>query len=124
VKSGQWQQNWTDQHKFHEAAAALRKRQTKSETLLWEALPNRKLEGRKFRRQYPMGMYILDFYCVEEKLAIEIDGRIHETQQEADNVRQETLELAGVRFLRFTADTVESDLANVLIAVKQAFTDK
>ncbi len=58
-------------------ARRLRKRQTKSEKLLWQALRNRQLSDLKFLRQHPIGHSIVDFYCHENRLVIEIDGGIH-----------------------------------------------
>jgi very-short-patch-repair endonuclease len=58
-------------------AAELRKNMTDAEKVLWQQLRNRKLGDLKFRRQHPVGIFILDFYCHEKKLAIEVDGGIH-----------------------------------------------
>ncbi len=107
--------------KMHKLAAELRKEHTDSEAVLWRALRNRQLEGRKFRRQNPIGAFVVDFYCSEERLAVEVDGRIHETQREADALRQEIIESLGVRFVRVTADQVERDLPGVLVLIRAAF---
>jgi very-short-patch-repair endonuclease len=80
-----------------EIARKLRREQTASEAILWEALRNRKLEGRKFRRQHPIGKFVVDFYCNAEGLIVEVDGSIHELpeQQELDRQRQFLLESLG-----------------------------
>lgn len=112
-----------DLHKrMVEIARVLRKEHTRSEAILWQALRNRTLEGRKFRRQQPLGAFVLDFYCAEERLAVEVDGRIHESQQQADQLRQALIETLGIRFVRVTAEQVESDLAGALQAIQAAFT--
>lgn len=77
-----------------------RKKQTDAEKLLWSKLRNKKL-GYKFRRQYPIAGYILDFYCVEEKIAIELDGSQHRDNKEYDDERTNILQGYGVTVLRF-----------------------
>src|SRR3990172_6528086 len=66
------------------AARRMRKEPTDSEGLLWSALRSRGLAGRKFRRQHPVGPFVLDFYCHEERLAVEIDGTVHRGTRVAD----------------------------------------
>ena len=105
-----------------QAARNGRKGPTKSEAILWQALRNRGLGERKFRRQHAVGPYILDCYCHDESLAIEVDGGIHEGQTTADAQRQRALESAGVRFVRITADLVENDLPTALTKIEAAFT--
>jgi adenine-specific DNA methylase len=104
------------QEKMTEIARKLRKQQTKSEAILWEALRNRKLEGKKFRRQHPIGKFVVDFYCDAERLIVEVDGSIHEQpeHQELDRQRQALLESLGLRFVRLSAKQVETDLASSL----------
>ena len=74
--------------RMHGVARVLRRHETAAEALLWQAIRNRKLNGRKFRRQVPIGAFVVDFYCASERLVIELDGPIHEDQQEADQLRQ------------------------------------
>ena len=102
------------------AARQMRKEPTRSESLLWSALRNRRLASRKFRRQHPVGRFILDFYCQEERLAVEVDGPVHETQRQADGERQQILESMGIRFLRLSAALIESDLPAALAAIEEA----
>lgn len=99
-----------------EIARKLRADQTKSEAMLWGALRNRQLNGLKFLRQHPVGATIVDFYCHNLRLAIEIDGAIHleADANEHDKVRQVYIEAYDIRFLRFTADEVESNLTDVI----------
>jgi putative DNA methylase len=111
------------QEKMTEIARKLRKQQTKSEAILWEALRNRKLEGKKFRRQHPIGKFVVDFYCDAERLIVEVDGSIHEQpeHQELDRQRQALLESLGLRFVRLSAKQVETDLASSLDTIRDAF---
>lgn len=103
-------------------ARQLRKQPTQSEDLLWKELRGRKLAGLKFRRQHPFGSSIVDFYCYEKRLVVEIDGAVHqgEDAQDRDKIRQEIIELYGVRFLRLTADEVEGDLRGSLGKIEAA----
>ncbi len=98
----------------------MRKEPTRSESLLWSALRNRRLASRKFRRQHPVGRFVLDFYCHEERLAVEVDGPVHETQRQADAERQQILESMGIRFLRLPAAVVGGDLPAALAAIEGA----
>ena len=100
-------------------ARRLRKRQTKSEKLLWQALRSRKLDGIKFLRQHPVGHSIVDFYCHEKQLAIEIDGGIHLNADitDRDKIRQKMIEDYGIRFFRCTSNEVESNLEGVLAGI-------
>ncbi len=107
--------------KMHVLASDLRQRSTKSETNLWAALRDRKLAGRKFRRQVPVGAFVLDFYCAEETLAVEVDGGIHRSQQQADQLRQEIIETLSIRFVRVTSEQVEKDLTSVLQTIQSHF---
>lgn len=84
-------------------ARELRQNQTDAETLLWHLLRGRRFCGFKFRRQVPFAGYVLDFYCHEAKLAIELDGGGHdaEGQRGYDAERTRALELEGIHVLRF-----------------------
>ena len=101
-------------------ARRLRKNSTKSEDLLWQALRRKQLSGLRFRRQQVFGSSIVDFYCHEKRLVIEIDGGIHLATDkiEQDSLRQEIIEMYGVQFLRFTATDVESYINSVLQAIR------
>ena len=94
-------------------ARELRKQMTLAEQEIWEAIRKQRL-GVEFHRQVPMLDYIVDFYCHEIGLVIEIDGRIHDFQALADGTRQARLEGYGVRFLRFTNEEVFERLPEVL----------
>ncbi|MFH0804074.1 MAG: endonuclease domain-containing protein [Candidatus Zambryskibacteria bacterium] len=93
----------------------LRQSSTPQEKLLWERLRNRKL-GPRFRRQYSIGGYILDFYCPEKKLIIELDGEVHNTKEakEYDEVRDKYFRELGYKVLRFWNSGIEQDMEKVL----------
>jgi very-short-patch-repair endonuclease len=108
------------------AARAQRRQPTPTENKLWLALRDRRLAGLKFRRQHPHGRFILDAFCVEHQLEIEIDGLGHlEPDQAAyDAARTEYLERLGIRVLRFTNAEVRDDLASVLARIVAASHDR
>ena len=89
---------------------------------MWRALRRRKLGGLKFRRQHPIGSSIVDFYCHNKHLAVEIDGPVHlgEDTRIRDALRQEVIEQYGVRFIRLSAEEVEHDLDGALKKIKAA----
>jgi very-short-patch-repair endonuclease len=97
----------------------LRTEQTKSEAKLWSKLRNRQLVGCKFRRQHPVDQYILDFYCPELRLAIEIDGDSHfiGLAPVRDKEREQYLTRYGIRMLRFTNEDVRTNLDSVIQAI-------
>lgn len=82
-------------------ARHLRRNMTDTERFVWERIRSRQLAGFRFRRQAPIGPYIVDFVCFEAKLIIELDGGQHATNAEADAVRSRWLEGEGFRVLRF-----------------------
>ena len=102
------------QPEVQEAARIMRHDPTQSEEILWNALRDRQLGGLKFRRQHPVGNVILDFYCRSAKLAIELDGGVHDNQVEHDQARTEHLESYGLRVIRFRNEEVVYDLPSVL----------
>ncbi|MBG1262334.1 endonuclease domain-containing protein [Nostoc commune] len=99
----------------------LRQNITKSEKLIWDKIRDRQLENCKFRRQYSVDKFVIDFYSSELKLAIEIDGESHfkEGAAEYDNARQEFIESAGIKFIRFTNNDVYANLSGVLESIAQ-----
>ncbi|HEX2091552.1 MAG TPA: DUF559 domain-containing protein [Longimicrobiaceae bacterium] len=104
-----------------EAARGFRKTATPSEAILWKALRGSALAGRKFRRQQPIGPFVVDFYCPAERLVVEVDGGIHESQAERDRARQECLETLGLRFIRISARQIERGLPAALASIRTAF---
>jgi len=107
---------------LRQASRRMRRQPTKSEDLLWQALRKRQLARLKFRRQHPIGPAILDFYCHEKRLAVEVDGGVHQENdvKEHDQARQELIELYGVRFYRCKAEEVENNLEDVLESILEA----
>jgi very-short-patch-repair endonuclease len=89
----------------------LRKNKTYTEKIVWMYLRDRQMDGYKFRRQYSVDQFVIDFYCPKLKLAIEIDGSIHNEpdQKEYDVKRQEYLETFGIKFLRLTNEEIDSN---------------
>lgn len=107
-----------------EKARLLRQHQTQTEALLWEHLRARRLAGFKFRRQYVIGQYIVDFACLEAKLIVELDGGHHADAEQIayDAVRTEFLQALDFRILRFWNREVEKDLSKVLQEIEEALT--
>ncbi len=97
-----------------------RQEQTPAERILWDALRRKRLGGIKFRRQHPLGPYIVDFCCPALRLVIELDGEIHAMQQEEDQVRTEQLGAFGYRVLRFQNEQVLNHLNKVLECIERA----
>jgi len=97
----------------------LRRNQTDAEKMLWRHVRGKQLQGRKFFRQYSVGPYILDFYCPELKLAVELDGGQHndEEKKTSDNVRSEYLQKQGINVMRFWNHEVLQQLEAVLAKI-------
>ncbi|MEX0866336.1 MAG: DUF559 domain-containing protein [Pirellulales bacterium] len=98
-------------------ARQLRKDSTFPERLLWSRLRGSRLCGLKFRRQHPIDPYIVDFYCQEASLAVELDGDSHNDSAKQDQRRTEFLEGRGLRILRFLNDDVLRDIDSALTAI-------
>ena len=94
----------------------LRKKATKAEEILWNHLKEKQLSGFKFRRQYSIDQFVIDFYCTKVKLAIELDGSVHEADhmQIYDTAREEIIKTFGVTFLRFKNVEIFQKLDRVL----------
>lgn len=104
--------------KLKELAGKLRKNSTLSEVLLWQKLKGRKMRGFDFHRQKPLDEYIVDFFCPDLKLVLEIDGSTHNTKLKEDSRRQERLETLGFTVLRFLDRDVKMNLAGVLDSIE------
>jgi len=102
-------------------AAELRKNMTYAEKVLWQQLRNRKLDDLKFRRQHPVDIFILDFYCHEKKLAIEVDGGIHNSgeQKEWDENRTYELNEFGITVLRFSNEDIIDKTESVINSITE-----
>jgi very-short-patch-repair endonuclease len=95
-------------------ARKLRKRPTDTENHLWYYLKAKRFEGLKFRRQEPIGSYIVDFVCYEKHLIIECDGSQHLAQVEQDQIRDQWFQDQGYRILRFWDNDVMLNTAEIL----------
>src|SRR5436309_3009661 len=102
-------------------ARAMRRDLTPAERVLWQALRRRQLLGLRFRRQYPLGSFILDFCCPERRLMIEVDGNAHQQadQHEYDELRTQHLQSFGYRILRFRNAEVLHRLDRVLDRIRR-----
>ncbi len=105
---------------IQERAKELRHQQTPAEARLWRHLRSKQLYGLKFRRQHPIGRFIVDFYCAVHKLVVELDGDSHVDQQTYDQARTQWLEDRGRRVIRFTNSQVYHQLSAVLEAIAEA----
>jgi very-short-patch-repair endonuclease len=103
-------------------ARALRKAMSPPEATLWTWLRGKRLNGLKFRRQHPLGPYILDFYCDAARLAVEVDGGTHHGEPQAahDARRDRWLSEQGVRTLRVSAEWARRDMAGLLDHIARA----
>ena len=101
-------------------AKALRKRLTDTERLLWRHLRAKQLEGLKFRRQEPIGRYIVDFVCHEKRIVIEVDGGQHSTDKNRDAERDKWLNKQGYKVLRFWNNEVLKNIQGVLHVIKES----
>jgi very-short-patch-repair endonuclease len=103
-------------------ARKLRKTMTEPERKLWFELRDSRLDGIKFRRQHPLGPYVLDFFCEAHKLAVEVDGGDHVDRATADATRTAWLNAHGCRVLRFWNNDVMQNLPGVLETIRAALT--
>ena len=101
-----------------EIAREFRKEPTEGEKILWGALRGKKLDGIKFRRQQPVGYFVVDFYASAFRLVVEVDGPIHDQQKEADKARQDILEELGLAVFRIKTETVEKNLPIALALIR------
>ena len=99
----------------------LRNNATPAETALWNALRKSQLDGKKFRRQHSVGVYILDFYCPEKRLGIELDGQQHFTEagQGYDQERTRYLAALNIQIVRFENHEVFENLSGVLTEIRK-----
>ncbi|MFA5995007.1 MAG: endonuclease domain-containing protein [Patescibacteria group bacterium] len=104
---------------LEEKAKQMRNNPTKAEVLLWDSLKMKKL-GVKFRRQHVIHQFIVDFYCIEKSLVIEVDGDIHDYQKDRDEQRTYLLEKLGCKILRFRNEEILNDLKKVIKIIKEA----
>jgi very-short-patch-repair endonuclease len=101
-------------------ARVLRRALTPPEARLWVCLRGRQLDGLKFRRQHPVGPYVLDFYCPEARLAVEVDGQQHGDPERSEHDRRRTAWLAtqDIAVLRIAAEDVRTNLDGILTWIR------
>lgn len=111
----------------------LRKNSTPAEGRLWQKLRNRKVDGFKFLRQYPIThssfknkpcFFIADFYCAKKRLVIEVDGSIHQYQKEYDEQRDIIIKEKQILTIRFTNEEILFDLNNVILKIQEIVNSK
>lgn len=114
----------------HNKARYLRKSQTDAESLLWSRLRARQLTGIKFRRQHPIGPYVLDFYCAEAHLAVEVDGSQHleSIAINQDQARTKFLENKSIKVIRFwnheVLENLDAVLESIIFTLDEIMPDK
>ena len=96
------------------AARRLRAAPTRAEEVLWGALRGSQVAGLRFRRQHPVGRFVLDFYCPALHLVVEVDGEVHDSLVEQDSERTRVLEAHNYRVIRFRNDEVLNNLPSVV----------
>ena len=99
-----------------ERCREFRKNPTEAEAMLWENLRRKQIKGLKIRRQHPLGGFILDFYCIEARLGVELDGSVHSKQSQAEYDIARSLELSDhdVKIIRFWNSEVIKDVETVV----------
>jgi very-short-patch-repair endonuclease len=100
--------------KLRPIAREMRNKPTEAENLLWQRLRRHDLSGYKFRRQHNIERFIVDFYCAQAHLVIEVDGPIHQYQENEDLLRQQYLESQNLKVLRFPNNSVLQNLEDVI----------
>ncbi len=112
--------------KLKERAKELRLNSTKSEIYLWKHLKGKQIHGFDFHRQKPIDRYIIDFFCCELYLGIELDGYTHnfEEEQNTDRKKEQRLEKLGIKIIRFWDEQVFDDLNNVLSEIEAEVLDR
>lgn len=105
--------------KFITLAKNLRKRPTDTENVLWMHLRSKQIEGLRFRRQQPIGRYIVDFVCFEKRIIIEVDGGQHVLEKEKDAERDGWLRGQGFKILRFWNIEVLTNIYGVLEVIRE-----
>ena len=105
---------------LRERAREFRRNMTSAERILWEKLRHNRLHGLQFRRQQVIDSYIVDFYCHSKALVVEVDGDIHDLQQDCDLERDSHLIARGFRVLRVSNNEVKENLSTVMQKISDA----
>ena len=120
-----WAQTHTDKEIYQDIrlrALVMRQNPTEAECVLWQYLRRRQINGLHFRRQHPIGRFIVDFYCAKARLVIEVDGSVHDEpgHDEYDQERQAYLESLGLRVLRCRNEDVIQNVDVALESIRAA----
>ena len=99
----------------------LRNNATAPEAILWRMLKGKQIDGLKFRRQFGLGPYVLDFYCPEIRLCIELDGDVHKSyeQSQYDEIRTRFIASNNIKVIRFENDVVYRNMESIIEAIKE-----
>ena len=109
---------------LRQQARRFRTDQTPAEQILWSHLRKRQLKGYKFRRQHVIGRFVVDFYCAEASLVVELDGGIHHTTRERDAARQAYLKSLGLRVVRVANRDVETGVESIVGCIEMMLPDR
>lgn len=106
---------------LRERRQVLRRNMTQPEIVLWMKLKRKQIDGHRFRRQYSVASYVMDFYCPDLRLAIEIDGASHDrpNAKEYDQEREEQINQLGITIIRFTNSQIETKLEEVMQYIRE-----
>ncbi len=118
IKQGYWYTTPELWAKLQPLARQMRHDPTPAENLLWTRLRNRRVRGVKFRRQYPIERFIVDFYSHHPRMAIEVDGPIHDYTPDEDAIRQAFIESLNIRVFRFKNAEVLGNIGQVLAEIE------
>jgi len=108
-----------NQNKLKDTRKKLRNNMTEAEQKLWEFLKWKKINWLKFRRQHSVWRYILDFYCPQIKLCIELDWKIHDDRKQYDKIRTECLNKSKINVLRFANEDIFNKISFVIGRIKK-----
>jgi len=107
-----------------ESARILRKNMTFYEKLLWERLKGKQICGIRFRRQHPINIFVVDFYCHEAGLVVEIDGEIHNMKKDYDDGRSAEMEKFDIKVIRFTNQEVKNNIERVIDKIEMVINER
>ena len=115
---GEPPRRWRTSRTVKKAARELRGRTTPAEEALWAVVRRQQIDGLQFRRQHPIGPFVLDFYCPSQKLCIELDGPVHDGTADRDEARTDALNTLGIRVIRFRNDEVLGEIDAVIARIR------
>ncbi len=110
--------------KLKPLARQMRKKLTLAEALFWQRLRKRQVLGHKFRRQHAIERFIVDFYCRDARLVVEVDGPIHQYTQEEEAIRQTFLESQELEVIRFSNQEIVQHISRIVERVTEALKER